>query len=214
MTTLMIVRHAQSLANKDGVFIGHKDMDLSELGFEQARLLGKYLMERKFPIDVIYSSDLLRPYHTVEPYAKLSGKEIIADRELREIYAGEWEGHKFVDLFELYPESYRVWKTDIGKAVCDGGESVKQLYDRINAEVDRIAEENDGKTVLIGTHATPLRAVMARVEGVGHEGMQDIRWCENASLNIFEYTDGALKAVSLNISEHLGENRSGLPSSV
>ncbi len=214
MTTIMIVRHAQSLANKEERFIGHMDMDLSEFGHTQARLLGEYLVKKNYKIDRIYSSDLLRPYHTVEPYAKLTGKEIIPDKALREIYAGEWEGHKFKDLFDLYPESYRVWKTDIGHAVCDGGESVEQLYDRINAEVTKIAEAHNGETVLIGTHATPLRAVMARVDGVGVDGMQNIRWCENASLNIFEYENGVLSAKELNISEHLGSLRSGLPSSV
>ncbi|MEE0967960.1 MAG: histidine phosphatase family protein [Clostridia bacterium] len=214
MTRLIIVRHAQSIANLEGFFIGHTDKDLSELGHTQARLLGEYLMKKEYPIDVIYSSDLLRPYHTVEPYAKLSGKEIIRDKELREIYGGEWEGHRFTDLYELYPVSYRLWKSDIGKAKCDGGESVVELYNRINAEIDRIAEKHDGETVLIGTHATPLRAIMARTYGVGAAGMQGVKWCENASINIFEYTNGVISAKELNISEHLGELRSGLPSTV
>lgn len=214
MTTLMVVRHAQSLANKDGIFIGHKDMDLSELGHEQARLLGEYLVKKEYPIDIIYSSDLLRPFHTVEPYANAVGMDVIKDEKLREIYAGKWEGERFIDLFDLFPDSYSTWKTDIGKAVCNGGESVAELYERINAEVDKIAEENDGKLILIGTHATPLRCLMARASGVGVDGMQGIKWCENASINIFEYSDGVLIAKELNISEHLGSLRSGLPSSV
>ncbi len=214
MTTLMIVRHAQSLGNKDHLFIGHGDIDLSELGFAQARLLGEYLVKKEYPIDVIYSSDLLRPYHTVEPYAKAVGKEIIKDRELREIYAGEWEGHKYADLLEKYHETYSVWLNDLGKCVCDGGESVAELYERINSEIDRIAEEHDGETVLIGTHATPLRCIVARVSGVGLDGMKDIKWCENAAVNIFEYSKGVLRAKELNICEHLGALRSDLPNTV
>lgn len=214
MTTLIIVRHAQSLANKAELFIGHKDMDLSELGVIQAKLLGEYLVNKKFPIDAIYSSDLLRPYHTVEPYAKAVGMEIIKDRELREIYAGQWEGHKFSDLFDLFPDSYAVWKKDIGNCVCDGGESVAQLYERINNAVDRIAKKHDGQTVLIGTHATPVRCLTARATNIGVPGMKDIKWCENTAINIFEYSMGTLSAKELNISEHLGELRSGLPRSV
>ncbi len=215
MTTLIVVRHAQSLANKEELFIGHKDLDLSDLGFMQAELLGKYLYEKEYPIDVIYSSDLLRPYHTVEPYAKLVSKEITKDKKLREIYAGDWEGHKFADLLKLYPISYaEKWRKDIGNCVCDGGESVAELYVRINSAIDKIAKKHDGKTVLIGTHATPLRCLMARAAGVGTDGMKDIRWCENTSLNIFVYADGLLYAKELNIHEHLGDLRSGLPRNV
>ena len=214
MTKIIVVRHAQSLANEKGIFIGHMDMDLSELGKKQAELLGKYLLDKTFPIDVIYSSDLLRPYHTVKPYAEAVGKEIIKDKELREIYAGKWEGNRFDELTELFPASYPIWRSDIGKCQCDGGESVAELYDRINSAIDRIAEENDGKCVLIATHATPLRCLMARATGVGCDGMKDIKWCENTGINIFEYSRGALEASELYISEHLGEMRSGLPRSV
>ena len=214
MTTLIIVRHAQSLANKEQVFVGHVDKDLSELGFTQAKLLGDYLVRKAYPINVIYSSDLLRPYHTVEPYAKAVGKDIIKDSELREIYAGEWEGHKYIDLFELYPESYSLWKNDLGKCVCDGGESVAELYERINSAIDRIAEAHNGETVLIGTHATPLRCIVARASRVGLDGIKNIKWCENASINIFEYSEGVLAAKELNISEHLGSLRSDLPNTV
>ncbi len=214
MTKLIIVRHAQSLANKAEVFIGHKDMDLTDVGHEQARLLGEYLVEKAFPIDVIYSSDLLRPYHTIEPYAKAVGKDIIKDKGLREIFAGEWEGHKYVDLLHLFPENYYAWLHDIGNCQCNGGESTKDLYERINSTVDKIAERHDGQTVLIATHATPLRCLYARVRGVGTEGMKDIKWCENTAINIFEYSSGVLEAIELNICEHLGSLRTDLPSTV
>ena len=214
MTRLIVVRHAQSIANKEQVFIGHKDMDLTETGHKQAKLLGEYLIKKAYPISAIYSSDLLRPYHTAKPYAEAVSMEIIKDKGLREIFAGDWEGHKFADLPVLFPESYDVWLHDIGNCQTNGGESVKDLYKRINSTVDRIAEENDGKTVLIATHATPLRCLYARARGVGTDGMKDIKWCENTALNIFEYSEGVLSAVELNICEHLGVLRTDLPSTV
>ncbi|MBQ8005149.1 MAG: histidine phosphatase family protein [Clostridia bacterium] len=214
MTTLIIVRHAQSLANKENRFIGHIDMDLSELGFKQAELLCEYLLKENFSIDAIYSSDLIRPYHTIEPYAKAIGMEITKEKRLREIYAGKWEGHKYVDLISLYPQNYNDWLHDLGNCKCDGGEAVTELYDRINSVIDEIAAKHEGQTVLIATHATPLRCLFARAKGVGTEGMKNIKWCENTSINIFEYSAGVLSAKKLNISEHLGQLRSDLPSTV
>ena len=90
MTKIIVVRHAQSLANEKGIFIGHMDMDLSELGKKQAELLGKYLLDKAFPIDVIYSSDLSRAMKTAEPTAITHGLEIIPDARLREICGGDW----------------------------------------------------------------------------------------------------------------------------
>ena len=214
MTRLIIVRHAPSISNEAGIFVGHTDVELSELGFKQAELLKDYLIKKDYKIDKIYSSDLKRPFHTVQPYARAVGKEVIPDKGLREIYAGKWEGNKFAELPELFPDSYSMWLNDIGHCVCDGGESIKEMYDRINGAIDRIASENDGLTLLIGTHATPLRALMAREMGLGYWGMKDTKWCENVSLNIFDYENGALKAVELNISEHLGALRSYIPKGV
>ena len=54
-TKIMLIRHGESLANAKGVYLGHTDWDLSELGYQQAEVVGKYLENEK--IDIIYSSE-------------------------------------------------------------------------------------------------------------------------------------------------------------
>ena len=212
MTRFIFVRHAQSIANDKGVFIGHIDWDLSELGFRQAQALGEYLTERGFRPDVIYSSDLLRPCHTIEPFAKAVGMEIVKNRQLREIYAGDWEGRRFDDLLENEP-AYQIWKQDIGNSKTGGGESVAELYARINEEVDRLAKLHDGQTVMIATHATPIRCLTARAQGTGLDGMKDIPWAFNASINIFDHDGEKLIPVELNTHDFLENMNSELPKS-
>lgn len=204
MTRFIIVRHGQSEANKAEVFVGHKDAELSEMGFRQAELVADELVHENVKIDKIYASDLKRAFHTVSPYAERVGKTVIKDRFLREIYAGKWEGHRFDELPLLFPKSYDVWKTDIGRCTCDGGESVAELYKRINAEIDRIAVTNSDKTILIGTHATSIRCIIARAKNVGLEGMQKLGWVGNASINEFLWKDGEISAVRINDINHLG----------
>lgn len=214
MTRLIVIRHAQSTANEEGVFLGHLDRDLTELGKKQSQLVADYLIRENIHVDKIYSSDLLRPYHTIEPYAKLTGKEIIKSRNLREIFAGEWEGKRFDDLENLYSDTYSVWLNDISKVKCNGGESIAELYARVNSEIERIALENDGKTVIIVTHATPLRCIAARALGRGLNGLQETGWGKNACLNFFEFENRNLRAIELNVCDHLGNLQSKFPKNV
>ena len=62
MVKLYFIRHGESLANQKDVFIGQYDFDLTEKGRKQAEMVADYLKDVK--VDAIYSSDLLRAYHT------------------------------------------------------------------------------------------------------------------------------------------------------
>ena len=105
-TEIYLIRHGESQANEKNVFIGHGDLDLTEKGKKQAELTAEYLKACHF--DVIYSSDLLRAYHTAEATAKKLGLPIVKDERLREIDAGEWDFKTFDDLEKEYQESYGV----------------------------------------------------------------------------------------------------------
>ena len=61
-TRLYMIRHGQSEGNLKNLFLGHTDMDLTELGHLQAEMAAEYLAT--VPVDVIYASDLKRAFHT------------------------------------------------------------------------------------------------------------------------------------------------------
>lgn len=209
---LIFVRHGQSLGNKVRSFLGHTNLDLSEIGYAQAEMTGKYLKDRK--IDAIYCSDLIRAYHTALPLAKY--KNIVPEKRenLREIFAGEWENQLFDDLLINRKDSFGIWKENIGFAVPDGGESVWDLRNRIIKEVTSIAEENDGKTVAIFTHATPIRTFFSFVRGMTREQIKDISWASNASVSEAFYENGKFTEVAYSIDDFLGEIISTLPKNV
>ena len=96
MTRLVIIRHGQSEANANYIFAGHSDFDLSELGKDQAKLAAEYLFKRIKP-DAIYSSDLLRAYHTATPVGEIFNMPVIKEKGFREIFAGAWEGLSFAE---------------------------------------------------------------------------------------------------------------------
>ena len=87
---LIIIRHGQSLGNAQKRYLGHTDVDLSELGKHQAQIAADYFKD--YNISAIYSSDLLRAYNTALPHARLHGLSVNKDEKLREVFLGEWEG--------------------------------------------------------------------------------------------------------------------------
>ncbi|MBO5868861.1 MAG: histidine phosphatase family protein [Oscillospiraceae bacterium] len=203
-TKFYLVRHGQSQGNLLGLFLGHTDMDLTELGYRQAELAAEYLKD--IPVDVIYASDLQRAYHTGCPTAEAKGMEIHKSAALREVYAGLWEERAFDDLMVEYPESYgKVWRLDIGNAQCDSGESVMDLQKRIVTELQRIAEENPGKSVMIFTHATPIRVFAAHCRELSADQIKDIPWASNASVTTAEYEDGKFTLLEYSIDHFMGE---------
>ena len=213
MTTLLLIRHGESQANHQRIFAGHLDVDLYENGFRQAEATAKFIAEN-YKVDKIYASDLKRAFNTAQALADVLNMPITADRNLREINAPQWDGHTFDDLFVTYKESFTQWRTHIGFAACDGGESTRQLADRIMTALTKIAQENDGSTVAIATHATPIRAMQSLLQTGGLEEMENIPWASNASVTVLQYDRGVWKLVAASVDDHLQEMRTTLPGKV
>jgi len=210
MTRIIIIRHGQSEANAKTLFAGHSDFDLTDLGREQARRAAHYLKERE-NVTAIYSSDLLRAYHTACPIGEAFGLPIIKDTLLREMFGGEWESRCFSDLTAEYPEDFLIWQHDYSNARPTGGESAKEVYERIVPHVCSIAKKHNNETVLVSTHATVLRAFDAFARGYSSSETGKCRFATNASINIYECDGEKASAVSTDITEHLGELISSLP---
>ena len=209
MTRIIMVRHGQSIANLDERFSGYSNFDLTELGRSQAELAAKYLhgvMREK--VDKIYSSDLLRAHNTAVPFSELYGLPVNDTEELREIYAGEWESLPFTEIMERYTDDHNVWINDFSNSRCTGGESTRELYRRIVAAVTKLARENDGKAILLASHATPIRAIDCFSHGWGEERIGDVPFVKNTAISIFEYDPqtNTISAVLVGSTEHLDKD--------
>ena len=204
MTTLIFIRHGQSLSNLEKRFSGQHNPDLTALGHRQAEATARHL--ENAGIEKIYSSDLARAYQTAEHTAKLLGLEIIPTKGLREINAGDWEGKLYADLMVEFPDSYNRWLTDLGHAHPENGESVLDLKDRVYKTVENIIQENRGRCVAIFTHATPVRMLACSWFGIPAEDAIKVPFCTNASISTVEYKDdGSFRLVQYGYDAHQGE---------
>lgn len=161
-TKIIIIRHGESLANAQKVYLGHTDWDLSEKGKAQAEEAAEYFAEEN--IAAVYSSDLLRAYNTALPHARRRGLDVIPDRELREVYLGAWEGLLIDEISRKWDYEFNVqWRENFGTCTPPDGESVSAAGLRFYNEILRIAKLHPGEVVLVAAHAAVIRAFWGRV---------------------------------------------------
>ena len=204
---IFLVRHGQSLGNLNRVYLGHTDYDLSEIGYQQAEITAEHL--KKEHIDAIYSSDLLRAHNTAVPHARIRGLEVIDSQNLREIYLGDWENRPIDELIEQDYDNFIVgWKENFGTFTVPGGENVLDAGKRFCAEVEKIAKENAGKTVLIAAHAAVIRVFWCIINKVEPSDMAAAYpFPTNASYSTLTYRSGEFIPKKFSCDEHFGKSK-------
>ena len=140
--------------------------------------------------------------------------DVIKNENLREIYGGDWENIAFDTLVEEYKEEYSVWLQNIGLAKCPGGESVMEMQKRFVSEIEKIVKANEGKTIFVFTHATPIRVLKAAWDETVAEDIKDIPWVTNASVTHAEYSDGRFRIVDYGFDSFMGDIVTALPDNV
>ncbi len=188
-TVIYLVRHGQSVGNARREFLGHTDKDLSELGYRQAKRTADLMSINR--IDAVYSSDLKRAHNTVCPHAEMRDIEVVDLEELREMHAGVWEGQKVEDIIAKYPTEFLDgWRANFGTYTLPGGESVMHAAQRMYNVIIKIAKENKGKHILIGSHAAAIRAFWGKITDTDPKDLAAAyQYPDNASVSIV-YFDG------------------------
>ena len=158
---LTLVRHGETQANLDGVWHGSTDTPLTGRGHAQAERVAKWSLAERRDTVAIYSSHLQRARHTAEAISSLLELEVTVTEELGEYDLGSWEGMTYIHLFE----EYRLWhhmKTDPDFAP-HGGESPRQVAERLAAALQRIADRHRGQRVIVVTHGGALSLGLAQL---------------------------------------------------
>ena len=205
-TTLIFLRHGQSIGNATRQLLGHTDLGLSELGYKQAEAAVELVKTKG--IDAIYSSDLKRAYDTAVPSAQALGLEIRPTSDFREIYMGEWDGIYYQPLIDANDPLYCVeFRQRFGYFRAPGGESTEELGERIYRAAEKYARVNLGKTILIACHAAAIRMLCAKIMGLDKEQLsRDLPFPQNASLTTVEYDGEHFKVVKYSEETSKSEN--------
>ena len=161
---LTLVRHGETSANLEGVWHGSTDAPLTERGVAQAGRVAGWLRQERADATALYTSPLLRARDTARAIAASTGLEPRIDVALAEYHLGAWEGKTYRELHE----THRLWdemRRDPDFAP-HGGESRRQVTDRVIGALERIGARHAGERVIVVAHGGALAlALAALLEG-------------------------------------------------
>ena len=186
ITELLVVRHGQTEFNRRGLYQGHAESALTDVGRAQARLLGLRLRSVGCSPN-IYCSDLGRARHTAQLLAA-PGSRICEDAGLRERCWGVFEGLSRAEITERYPDARMSSREANPDYTPPGGETLVELNERIVTALNQIAGNHSGERVIVVTHGGVVTAFARYVLGVPQDAPRrfDIG---NASLSLFYRND-------------------------
>ncbi len=158
LTELWLIRHCESVGNRDGILQGHADLALSERGREQAGRLAARLTGQRFA--ALYSSDLIRAQETARPIGAAIGLTPTAERRLREVDVGEWNGLTLEQIKARFPAEWQAWRTRPPDLRRGGGETYREAAARMHGLLDGLARAHLGERILVVTHGTVIQLAL------------------------------------------------------
>jgi 2,3-bisphosphoglycerate-dependent phosphoglycerate mutase len=166
-TDLLLVRHGQSAPYVDGTLFplvdGQGDPPLSDLGHEQARLVGARLAGAG--VSAIYVSSLRRTAQTAAPLAGALGLAPQVHAGLREVHLGDWEGGLFRKMVATGHPIAGQMNAQERWDVIPGAESAIAFAERIKDVILRIAASHPGQRVAAFTHGGVIGQALALASG-------------------------------------------------
>jgi broad specificity phosphatase PhoE len=193
VTKILLARHGETDWNRESRFQGHADPPLNDRGREQAADLAEALANEE--LAAVYSSPLRRAFETAETIAARHGLEAVPVERLREVDVGSWQALTRDDVERRFPEEFRRW-LDYGQGWNDG-ETYEAMGERVLAALEELAARHDGQQILAVTHGGPIRAALARAEGINHtEARRRGPVVGNCFLARFAVSDGGFQRVA------------------
>ena len=148
---LWLIRHGETLWNREQRAQGQLDVPLSGLGLEQAEKLAKRLQHTKF--DCIVSSDLQRAYRTAEIVAARLELPILSSTAWREIHMGIGQGLTYSEIFlhkHVRPID-QAW---------EDGESKADVMNRVAVALLELYSQFAGSRVAVFSHGGAIRGAI------------------------------------------------------
>ena len=186
MNDIVLMRHAQTNANKNFIVQGRMDNPLNEDGIRQAFKTGQYFSENNINFDMVISSPLKRAFTTAEQVNKgmMIKRPIVLDKGLIERNFGDYDGKAIDDDY------YSL----VNRGLVPNMETNEVLEKRVAKALMDICEKYPDKKLLIVTHSHVIKAILTKLV----DGFTWKSSLHNCSLNHLVCDDGKLSVVEYN----------------
>ncbi|MET8052351.1 MULTISPECIES: histidine phosphatase family protein [unclassified Streptosporangium] len=175
---VVCLRHGQTLWNVEHRFQGHSDIPLDETGIAQATRAASLLAALR--PSMIVSSDLQRAFDTASALARVTGLNVMVDKDLRERGGGQWEGLTREEISAGWPREFAAWEAP-------GGEEVGDVADRVASAVRRWAAQVDSDGLLVvASHGAAIRLGIAKLMNLPQELWPALGGLGNCSWSVLE----------------------------
>ncbi len=162
-TTVVLVRHgvtAHTSAKRFSGGLGGDNPPLSDEGRDQVRAAGAWLAPLAERVEAIVASPVRRTRESADVLAAMLEVEVSEEPAFAEMEFGHWDGLTFAEVGERHPDELAAWlgSTDVAPT---GGESFRVVRDRVLAGLARLRERHAGRTVVVVSHVTPIKTLVA-----------------------------------------------------
>jgi len=209
MTSIYLIRHAQSEGNLSRRFQGRLDAPLTELGMKQAGALVRRFAA--IPLHAVYASPLSRAVQTAQALAAPRNLNLTTDPALMEMDAGAMENMPFSTLVEQY--SQQLHRFDLEPHLFEGfegAESIFSVYERVTNAIDGIAARHKNQNVAIVSHGLPIRCYLCHAGAGSIEQLGQTIWSKNTGVSHIIHHNGKIVVMSENGLSHLEDDLTGL----
>lgn len=193
---IYIIRHGETLWNREGRLQGSADTLLSDLGRELAKKTAEAFTE--VPIAAVFSSPLKRAAETARIMKGSRDIPVFLDKRLQEISFGIYEGlhcdpmhynipeKDFVKKFFEHPETYKA---------PEGGESIQDLCKRTTEFLNELAANSDyqDKTVLVASHGAAIKGLLSSLNPDGIAGFWRGGVHKNCAVTLLEVQNNEIR---------------------
>jgi len=197
MSTLVLIRHGESVWNAEGLFTGWVDVGLSAKGADEAVAGGQLLDEAGLRPEVVYTSVLTRAIQTANLALEAAGLLWLPVRRswrLNERHYGALQGKNKAQTRQQYgDEQFMLWRRsyDVPPPPIDDGDPYSQARDpRYALLADDLRPRSEclrdvvwrllpywhdvivpdlaaGRTVLVVAHGNSIRALVKYLDEIG-----------------------------------------------
>jgi len=219
MKQIVLMRHGESVWNKENLFTGWTDVDLSEKGVAEAHEAGKRLREAGFEFDLCYTSVLKRAIRTL--WIALDEMDrmylpILNDWRLNERHYGALQGLNKAETAARYgDDQVKIWRRsfDVPPPALDPSDERypgfdPRYQDLTPAQLPRceslkdtcaralpfwneviVPQLKNGTRMIISAHGNSLRAIVKHLDEISDEDIVGLNIPTGMPL-VYEFDDG------------------------